>query len=157
MIGPIILRGELITSFREHLLNTEYHYVIHNGETKLNSIARRLDIEQANYLLNNFINSRYPLVCKAGSKSVIPFFDYHVAVNSYNSEDKELLITELIVREPKGSNMINGVLMAFYMLINDRYKHERLLIPFKLPEIKGYDDIEINSTDNVTFLCKKIR
>ncbi len=51
------------------------------------------------------------------------FSNAHVAVNSFRDE-REVVITELLVRELKDTNMINGILLAFYMMINDRYKHE---------------------------------
>ncbi|WP_339217229.1 hypothetical protein [Paenibacillus sp. FSL W7-1332] len=154
MIGPVFLRGELINKFKEHLINTEYHYVIHSGIANINSIAERFEFEKLDDLLDKFIGSDYPIVCKSGSKSAIPFWDYHVAVNS-SRYDKEVVVTELLIREPKDSNMTKGVLMAFYMLINDRYKYERLIVPIKMTEIIGYEDIGIDSKNDETILFRK--
>lgn len=154
MIGPVFLRGELINKFKEHLINTEYHYVIHSGIANINSIAERFKFEKLDDLLDKFIGSDYPIVCKSGSKSAIPFWDYHVAVNS-SRYDNEVVVTELLIREPKDSYMTKGVLMAFYMLINDRYKFERLIVPIKMTEIIGYEDIGIVSKNDETILFRK--
>ncbi|MEC0128716.1 hypothetical protein P4H57_29420, partial [Paenibacillus pabuli] len=75
MIGPIFLRGDLIHKFKEHLTHTEYHYVIHNGVENINSTAERFELKNLNDLFDKFISADYPIVCKSGSKSTIPFWD----------------------------------------------------------------------------------
>jgi hypothetical protein len=156
VIGPIFLRGDLIYKFKEHLTNFEYHCVIHNGVANINSTSERFEFKNPNDLFNKFISSDYPIVCKSGSKSAIPFWDYHIAVNRSKC-DKEVVVTELLVREPKDPNVINAVLMAFYILINEKYKYERLVVPIKMNEIVGYEDIEVHSNYEETILLKKYK
>ena len=154
MIGPIFLRGDLVHGFKEYLASTEYHCVIHNGVANINSTQKKLEFKELNDVFNTFINSDYPIICKAGSKSKIPFWYYHIAVNR-SRYDKELVVTELLIREPKEHNLINAVLMAFYILINEKYKYERLVVPIKMNEIIGYEDIEMHSKNEMTTLFKK--
>ncbi|MCG7380837.1 hypothetical protein MH215_28030 [Paenibacillus sp. ACRSA] len=154
MIGPIFLRGDLIHQFKEHLTNTEYHRVIHNGVADTNSTTERFKLEKLNDTFHTFINSDYPIICKSGSKSTIPFWDYHIAVNR-SKYDKEVIVTELLVREPNDQNVTNAVLMAFYMLINEKYKYERLVVPIRMNDIVGYEEIGIQSHKDGSVLFRK--
>ena len=154
MIGPIFLRGDLIHQFKEHLTNTEYHRVIHNGVADTNSTTGRFKLEKLNDTFDTFINSDYPIICKSGSKSTIPFWDYHIAVNR-SEYDKEVIVTELLVREPNDQNVTNAVLMAFYMLINEKYKYERLVVPIRMNNIVEYEEIGIQSHKDGSVLFRK--
>ncbi len=153
MIGPIFLREGLVTKFKDHISSIPYCIVIHNGEMHSIRTENHLAIEEVNSIVSNFTNAKYPIVCSAGSKSSIPFWDYHVALNSKNN-DKEVFVSELLVREPRHENMIKGILMAYYMLINKRHNYERLVVPIELVKIKEFEDIifEYDSNKKLTYL-----
>lgn len=70
---------------------------------------------------------------------------------------REVEISELLVFEPKDKNAINGIEMAFYVLVNKKVGVERIQIPFIL---KGLDDhkdifIEFDFHRNITYLYKR--
>ncbi|WP_379391666.1 hypothetical protein [Paenibacillus lentus] len=156
MIGPLFLRGELIEKFRNHLLSVPYYHIIHKGSSQIDNPIMNLSEDQIDSIIHNFVNSNFPIVCSAGSKSSIPFFDYHIALK-YSNDMREVEISELLVFEPKDRNAINGIEMAFYVLVNKKVGVERIQIPFIL---KGLDDrkdifIEFDFHRNITYLSKR--
>lgn len=153
MIGPIYLRDGLVTKFKDHISRIPYCIIIHNSKPHSNISEKDLEKEEITSIVNNFISARYPIVCSAGSKSSIPFWDYHIALNSDNNY-KEVFVAELLVREPRSENIINGILMAYYMLINKKHNYERLVVPIELVNIKEYEDIifEYDPNKKVTYL-----
>lgn len=104
MIGPIFLTSDLILPFKQHLANTDYHLVIHKGISNSYSTAQRYVHKQADELVDHFVASDYPLVCKSGSKSSVTFWDYHAAM-TVSEDRKDLFMTELLVREPEEQNI----------------------------------------------------
>ncbi|AIQ20637.1 hypothetical protein H70357_31055 [Paenibacillus sp. FSL H7-0357] len=156
MIGPIYLREGLVTKFKDHISSIPYCIIIHNDETHSIKKTKNLTIDEVNSIVFNFISAKYPIVCSAGSKSTIPFWDYHVALNCGDS-DKDVFISELLVREPMHENMIKGILMAYFMVINNKNNYERLVVPIELEKIEGYEDItiEYDHLNNLTYLYKR--
>jgi len=154
MIGPIFLTSDLILPFKQHLADTDYHLVIHKGMSNPQSTPRRHIREHADKLIDRFLASDYPLVCKSGSKSSVPFWNYHAAV-TVSEDRKDLFMTELLVREPEEQNISKGIVMAFYMLIGDRYPHERLIVPLRLTGLDEYEDIGLLPALDQTILGVK--
>ncbi|SHI57886.1 hypothetical protein SAMN02745163_00416 [Clostridium cavendishii DSM 21758] len=149
MIAPTILKGELVERFREHLLEFNYYHIIYEGKNNSCIESRSFNIYEANLIINNFINSNIPIVCMAGSKSSIPFFDYHCAVN-IDKEKGEAYVYELLVKESKEENLIKGLVMALYVmkyfLKSDKCKIERLIVPLL---ILGCEDNEEFVVENI--------
>lgn len=46
MIGPAILRGRLIKTFREHLLNFDYNHIINDGDRVVNYEIKNLNEDE---------------------------------------------------------------------------------------------------------------
>lgn len=156
MIGPLFLRGDLIHKFSKHLLGVPYFHVVHNGNNCLDDSSMNRTIDHANVIINNFTTSSFPIICFAGSKSSNPFFDYHIALN-YCSDKRHLYIHELLVREPIQENIIKGILMASYVLINKEVGIEAIRIPFIISDylnVIGIEDviIEFDVNNNETYL-----
>lgn len=154
MIGPIILKGELVEGFRSHLLNFPYFHVINDGTIQLGNSAKDFTKDEADSITRNFINSSFPIICLAGSKSAIPFFDYHIALK-YASNKNEVIVNELLVREPKHENAIKAIIMAYYVLINRGI--EKLGVPYELSGFGDYEDILVEKVpnENITYLSRK--
>lgn len=158
MIGPLYLKGELVNKFAKHLLEVPYVHVVHSGSSCLNTHMNQT-IEQINTFFESFINSSFPIVCSAGSKSRVPFFDYHIALN-YCADKKMVYIQELIVLHPIHENTIKGILMAWYVLIYKEVEIEKMRIPFlitDLSHIKDFGDvnIELDINNNATYLSRR--
>ncbi|MCM3701379.1 hypothetical protein [Paenibacillus macerans] len=135
MIGPCYLHGALIPKFRDHLMEFAYYPVIRHGLSNLNVGPKTLTLEEAETTVNDFTKWRFPIVCFAGSKSSIPFFDYHIALG-FGENEREVTISELLVREPVHENTVKGILMAYYTLVNDKTGIEKMRVPFVLPGLK---------------------
>lgn len=88
MIGPAILRGNLIEKFREQLLNFNYYHIINDVAKAFNYELKKLNDHEVDSITKSFIESDIPIVCLAGSKSTVPFWDYHCAIN-INQEKNE--------------------------------------------------------------------
>lgn len=158
MIGPLYLRGDLVDKFATHLMEVPYVHVVHSGSSCLNTHMNQT-IEQINTFLESFINSSFPIVCSSGSKSKVPFFDYHIALN-YCVDKKMVYIQELIVLQPIHENTIKGILMAWYVLIYKEVEIEKMRIPFIITDhsnITDFEDvnIELDTNNNVTYLSRK--
>ena len=154
MIGPTILKGDIVERFREHLSNFSYYHIVHQGISYKNSENRPFNIEERDLIISNFISSDLPIVCMAGSKSSIPFWDYHCAVN-INIESKEAYVSELLIKEPKDQNLLNGLTMAlFFLSFNRKYRINRLIIPLLLLDYEFEEGIkvEFRESDNSTVL-----
>jgi len=153
LIGPIFLREGLVAKFKDHISSVPYCIVIHNAKRYSVSVEKKLATEEVSSIVNHFLSTRYPIVCSAGSKSSIPFWDYHIALTGGNN-DEEVFVSELLVREPKDENVTKGILMAYYMLINKKHNYEKLVVPMELVEIKEYEDIifEYDSLTGLTYL-----
>lgn len=158
MIGPLYLKGELVHKFAKHLLEVSYVHVVHSGSSCLNTHMNQT-IEQINTFFESFINSSFPIVFSAGSKSRVPFFDYHIALN-YCADKKMVYFQELIVLHPIHENTIKGILMAWYVLIYKEVEIEKMRIPFlitDLSHIKDFGDvnIELDINNNATYLSRR--
>lgn len=154
MIGPLFLRGELVAKFREHLLQMPYSHVISEGRGLLSNESRIFSESDAEALVHRFEQSSFPLVCFAGSKSSIPFWDYHIALR-YGERKDELKVYELLAREPAKDNAMKAVLMAYDLLVNEIYGVDKLHVPCQLAEAVDRD-IGIEATgDNTTILYRK--
>lgn len=129
MILPVLLRGERIEEFRKHLLDFGYHHLVNAGKSSIDNSFKNFTTEETNAIVESFIDSDFPIVCLAGNKSSIPFWDYHVALN-YSNNTKEVMIYELLAREPKEENCLKGIFMAFYFLSQKRFEIERIVVPF---------------------------
>ncbi|MEK5162125.1 hypothetical protein NYE69_07250 [Paenibacillus sp. FSL R5-0527] len=99
MIGPCYLHGALIPKFRDHLMEFAYYPVIRHGLSNLNVGPKTLTLEEAEATVKDFTKWRFPIVCLGGSKSSVPFFDYHIALG-FGESEREVTIGELLVREP---------------------------------------------------------
>ncbi|RRJ63686.1 hypothetical protein EHV15_12655 [Paenibacillus oralis] len=136
MIGHCNLHGALIPKFRDHLMQFAYYPVIRHGLSDLNVGLKTFTLEEAEAMVNDFTKWRFPIVCLAGSKSSIPFFDYHIALG-FGENEREVTISELLVREPVHENAVKGILLAYYTLVNDKTGIERMRVPFVLPGLRG--------------------
>lgn len=155
MIGPIFLRGELIEKFREHLLNVPYNQVIHQGISCVDNEMKKESTDKVNEIINQFVQARFPIVCSAGSKSYIPFWDYHLALQ-YDEEKRTAVICELLVREPNEDHCRKALLMAYYLLVNPKMEVERIQAPMNLSHLadcKEFEDIiiEFIPHQNITY------
>lgn len=160
MIGPIFLRGKYIEKFREHLLIFPYNHVIHEGISCLDDTTKNLPTDKVNKVIDHFVNARFPIFCFAGSKSTIPFWDYHVALD-YDHDKKEASITELLVRDPILENSRKGILMAYDFLVNPRVGVERIRVPMNVNSMgdnKDFEDIlvEFVPHKNITYLSMEV-
>ncbi|MDQ0092042.1 hypothetical protein J2T12_005486 [Paenibacillus anaericanus] len=155
VLHPVFIEGDLIDKFRDHLLQYPYYHVIHEGLTDLGCLIKRFSNIEADGIINSFKKSDFPLACHLGSKSTEKFFDYHIALR-YGNDKKEVFVYELVVREEKEKNIINGLLMAFYLLTISRYGIEKMLIPYNLTSLGTIDDINVESiSNNLTLLTLK--
>ena len=136
MIGPVFLRGALIQEFKDHLVKFPYAPIIRRGIGNLDAVPKTFTQEEAEAVVHDFAKQRFPIVCRAGSKSSIPFFDFHVALEHAENES-EVRIVEMLVCEPIRGNAAKGMLMAYYTLVNDKTGIEKLQVPF-IPE--GLDE-----------------
>lgn len=154
MLHPVFIRGDLIDPFRAHLLKYPYYKAIHKGTEELGGSIKRLSSLEVDEVMCSFENSDFPLACHLGSKSAEKFFDYHIALR-YGEDKREVLVYELIVRDDKERNIINGILMSFYFLSLDRYGIERMIVPFKVPGLGGVDDLKLSYiNDNATLITR---
>ncbi|CAI8808648.1 DUF695 domain-containing protein [Brevibacillus sp. IT-7CA2] len=156
VIGPIFLRGELIERFREHLLNVPYYLVIHQGISCVDNEMKKVCTDEVDEIINQFVHARFPIVCSAGSKSSIPFWDYHLALQ-YDEEKRTATICELLVREPNQDHCRKALLMAYYLLVNPKTGVERIQAPMNLSNLadcKEFEDIfiEFIPHQNITYL-----
>ncbi|NRR21125.1 hypothetical protein [Brevibacillus sp. MS2.2] len=141
MIGPIFLRGELIEKFREHLLNVSYHQVIHQGISCVDNEMKKVSTDDVHEIINQFVHARFPIVCSAGSKSSIPFWDYHFALQ-YDEDKRTAIICELLVREPNQDHCRKALLMAYYLLVNPKMGVERIQAPMNLSNLADCKEFE---------------
>lgn len=156
MIHPVFIKGDLVEKFREHLIEYPYYHIVHEGISNLESPIKKFSNIKVEGIINSFEKSDFPLACHAGSKSTEKFFDYHIALR-YGKDKKEVFVYELIVREEKDRNIINGVLMAFYLLTLSRFGIEKMLVPFKIGDLGSIDDINVESVgDNLTLLTRNL-
>lgn len=154
MLHPVFIRGNLIDPFRAHLLKYPYHKAIHKGTKELGGSIRRLSSIEVDEVMYSFENSDFPVACHLGSKSTEKFFDYHIALR-YGEDKREVLVNELIVRGDQEKNIMNGILMSFYLLSLDRYGIERMIVPFKVPGLGGIDDLKLSYiNDNATLITR---
>lgn len=135
MIGPCYLHGALIPKFRDHLMEFAYYLVIRHGLSNLNVGPKTLTLEEAEATVKDFTKWRFPIVCLGGSKSSVPFFDYHIALG-FGESEREVTIGELLVREPVHENAVKGILLAYFTLVNDKTGIEKMRVPFVLPGLK---------------------
>ncbi|WP_019535548.1 hypothetical protein [Paenibacillus ginsengihumi] len=154
MIGPLWLRGALVAKFQEHLQQVPYAHVVCEGRSLLSNESRLFSASEAQAIVNRFVQSNFPIVCFAGSKSRVPFFDYHIAVN-YGNPKHELAVCELLAREPVQDNAVKAVLMAFYRLVNEKYGADRLHVPFRLADAADGEIGMEASGDGMTILYRK--
>ncbi|WP_334076634.1 hypothetical protein [Paenibacillus sanfengchensis] len=136
MIGPVFLRAALIQEFIDHLIKFPYASVIRRGISDLDAVPKTFTQEEAEAVVHDFAKQRFPIICRAGSKSSIPFFDFHVALEHAGNES-EVRIVEMLVCEPVRENAAKGMMMAYYTLVNDKTGIEKLWVPF-IPE--GLDE-----------------
>ncbi|WP_429845611.1 hypothetical protein [Brevibacillus sp. FIR094] len=141
MIGPIFLRGELIEGFREHLLSVPYYQVIHQGISCVDNEMKKVSTDNVKEIINQFVHSRFPIVCSAGSKSTIPFWDYHLALQ-YDEDKRTAIIYELLVREPNQDLCRKALLMAYYLLVNPKMGVERIQAPMNLSHLADCKEFE---------------
>ncbi|MGG4453276.1 hypothetical protein [Brevibacillus porteri] len=141
MIGPIFLRGELIEGFREHLLSVPYYQVIHQGISCVDNEMKKVSTDKVNEIINHFVHARFPIVCSAGSKSTIPFWDYHHALQ-YDEDKRTAIICELLVREPNQDHCRKALLMAYYLLVNPKMGVERIQAPMNLSHLADCKEFE---------------
>jgi len=87
LIGPIFLREGLVAKFKDHISSVPYCIVIHNAKRYSVSVEKKLATEEVSSIVNHFLSTRYPIVCSAGSKSSIPFWDYHIALTGGNNDE----------------------------------------------------------------------
>ncbi|TQR33915.1 hypothetical protein [Brevibacillus brevis] len=156
MIGPIFLRGEFIEKFREHLLNVPYYQVVHQGISFVDNGMKKGSTDEVNEIINQFVQARFPIVSFAGSKSSIPFWDYHLAMQ-YDEEKRTAIICELLVRELNQDHCRKALLMAYYFLVNPKMEVERIQAPMNLSNLadcKEFEDIMIEFIphQNITYL-----
>lgn len=157
MIGPIFLKGDLVNNFKEHLLNYRYHNIVHKGVSNFDCFDKNFTKKEVDIIVDSFVESDFPVVCRSGSKSSIPFFDYHIALR-FDGEDNEVLVHELLVREPKLENCKKGILMACYMLMLDkRFSIERIVVPFSLIETSDFKEFKVEQDIDrkLTILSKR--
>jgi len=156
MIGPYFLQGALVERFREHLLAYPYAHLVHRGKPCDQAAASRFSEERAEHAVNGFVGSSFPLVCSAGGKSSVPFWDYHIALRK-GEDEREAWVYELLVGEPIPVNRIKGIQMAYYVLVNDRYSIDRIVIPLALPDLADFEDVsvQIDPVRQVTVLSRK--
>jgi hypothetical protein len=156
MIGPVILKGELIEQFSKHLLSFPYHLVIHEGTEDVDNSCRIFSKDEVADIMEIFNTSSYPIVCKSGSKSSIPFWGSHAALK-YGRDKKEVVICKLLARDPKQDNMIKGILMSYYFLVNNRFGVDKLLVPLDLQNLIADKSIHTvyNAATNITYLSRK--
>lgn len=152
MIKPVILKGKLIEEFREHLMNFNYYYIISEGNNIVDYKNRKLNKEEADLIIDRFIKSNIPIVCLAGSKSAVPFFDYHCAINLGKNE---AYLNELLIKEPLEKNLLNALTMAFYVLYYKTKEIKRLVVPLRLDSYNFEEEIKSEVIgENKTILYK---
>ncbi|MBW5469747.1 hypothetical protein GPJ61_18080 [Brevibacillus formosus] len=156
MIGPIFLRGELIERFKLHLLNVPYYQMIHQGISCVDNNMKKVSTDAVNEIIHQFVETRFPIVCSAGSKSSVPFWDYHLALQ-YDEDKRTAVICELLVREPNQDHCRKALLMAYYVLVNSKMGVERIQASMNLSELadcKEFEDIcmEFIPNQNITYL-----
>lgn len=156
MIGPAFLKGDLIEKFREHLQKFNYYHIVHEGISNIECSETGFSFEEVNQVIEDFCSADFPMVCLAGSKSKVPFWDYHVALR-FGSDLKEAFIYELLAKEPKEENYLRGMAMAFYILTQNRYGIERIVVPFIIKGCMELDGIFIEPImeKNISILHKK--
>ncbi|MFP4977313.1 hypothetical protein ACE6ED_18050 [Paenibacillus sp. CN-4] len=129
MIKPVFLRGELIPLFQEHLIHHPYCLVLQEGKPDSGAAERIMTKDEAESALQRFLTADYPLVCLAGSKSSIPFWDYHIALRR-EADGKTAVAEEMLVREPLERNIRQALYMAETVLTLPQLGIERVITPF---------------------------
>lgn len=153
MIGPAILKGRLIEAFREHLLNFNYYHIINNGDRVVNYEIKKLNVDEADSIVKNFMESNIPIVCLAGSKSTVPFWDYHCAIN-IDLEKNEAYLDELLIKGSLEKNLACAITMAYYVLCYKTNGIKRLVLPLILTGNDIGEEIKFEVIENKTILYR---
>lgn len=157
MIGPMFLRNELKDAFQKHLAQYPYWHLVRQGRHHSESEYKAFSHEEAAVAVDAFAAHPYPVVCRAGSKSKEPFFDFHIALGN-SGRKGELHVEELLVRDPKESNIARAVTMACGIMFYKTFEVDQIWIPIRLDEARlGLDEVAVvyNPNPDETIVLKK--